>query len=255
MEDNLKMFSGYKLEKNSPVPLYFQIERLIREKIFSGELREGDKLPTEIEFMKEFEVSRPTLRQAIANLNRDGLIDIKRGYGTFIKTQDFEEPVLGIRSYSEEAIKQGYKPVTKIVSFNVIEPDMEISKIFNLENDNKVYELVRLRLLNDEPTAIDTTYFPVKIAPKFSIKDLRETGKGQSLYNLLKTKHGVSFNSGEETIDATSVNKEEARLLDMENKGPINLRKRIILDNQNRTVLYMKAIYKTRYKIRLEGPF
>lgn len=253
--DNLDKFKGYVLEKKSPIPLYFQVEKIIHEKIHSGDLKPGDKLPTELEFIKKFQVSRPTIRQAIANLVRSGFLDIKKGYGTFIKSRGFEEPVLGIRSFSDEAIKQGFNPKTIILKFITLKPTDEIINTLKINKEDKIFEIKRLRLLDSEPVAIDTTYIPVKVAPDLSKKDFEEEGKEQSLYYILKFKYGLVLNSGEETVDATVVFKEEADLLAMENKSPINLRKRVIYSDKNEVILYMKSIYKTRYRIKLEGPF
>jgi len=241
------------LDKNSPIPIYFQIENKIREKIDSGEYKEGYKLPSEQELVEKLNVSRPTIRHAMNNLVRDGLLKIKRGSGTFIKTKDFEEPVLGIRSYTREAMKKGYIPNTKILGFQIIEQDSELSKIF--KSEEKVVKIRRLRYLNDEPTAIDVTYIPIKFVPNISKQDFKESGENQSLYNLLKTKYHLILSHGEETIDATIVDNDESKLLLMNTDEPINLRRRVLYTKDDEPLLYMKSIYKTRYKVKLEGPY
>lgn len=244
-----------KINKHSPIPIYYQIEKAFRDNIVSGTLSEGEKLPTEMELVQKLGVSRPTIRQAMVNLAREGLIDIKRGSGTFVRTINFEEPVFGIRSYAEEALKKGYNPTTKILSLKTLIPDLELRKILNLKVEDRVIEIKRLRYLNEEPTALDTTYIPDKLVPGISKKDFEKTGKQQSLYNILKVRYGLSLSSGEETIDATIVTPNEAKLLLMKTKSPINLRRRLIYSDTGEILLYMKSIYKTRYKIKLEGPF
>lgn len=244
-----------KIDTNSPIPIYFQIEKIIGEKILSGEFKEGDKIPTEMELTESLKVSRPTIRQAMVNLKRAGLIEVKRGSGTFVKTKDFEEPVLGIRSYTDEAIKKGYTPLTKILSIKIIKPDLELKEIMQLIDNQTVTEIKRLRYLDNEPTAIDVSYIPSRFVPNISKGDFKEIGQEQSLYNLLKTKYGLILSHGEETIDSTIVNLDEAKLLLMKDKSPINLRRRLVYTQKDELVLYMRAIYKTRYRIKLEGPF
>ena len=105
-------FKNIILQKNSPIPLYFQVEKIIREKIYSEELKVGDKIPTEIELGEIFNVSRTTLRQALSNLVKSGLLEIRRGDGTFVSSKSFEYPISKIRSFSDEAVKKGFHPKT-----------------------------------------------------------------------------------------------------------------------------------------------
>lgn len=253
MKDKFKIKNSYQIDKNIPIPLYYQIERILREKIHSHEIKPGEKLPTEKELEEAFGVSRVTVRRAITNIVRDGLIEIKRGHGTFLRTENFEEPVSGLRSYTEEALKQGYQPSLKMLTFKKIKPNDEILKKLMLNKDDYIFIIVRLRLLNNEPSGIDTTYIPVKLVPKLSKSDFKEYAKEQSLYYILENKYKLILNEAEEIIDATLTNKEESILLSLDNNSPINLRKRVVFLPDNTPLLYMKSIYKTRYKIKLKG--
>ncbi len=253
MKNKFKPKDNYQIEKNTPIPLYYQIERILREKIYNHEIKPGEKLPTEKELVGEFDVSRPTVRRAVTNIMRDGLIEIKRGRGTFLKTENFEEPIAGLRSYTEEALKQGYRPSSKMLSFKRIKPDDEIIKKLMLNKDDAIFTIIRLRLLDNDPSGIDTTYIPVRLAPKLSKSDFKEHGKEQSLYYILENKYKLILNTAEEIVDATLTNRKESILLGIDNNSPINLRKRVVFLPDNTPLLYMKSIYKTRYKIKLKG--
>ena len=116
MNDTKKIFSKLEVKDDSPIPLYYQIEKFIRKLIKNKGLKPGDKIPTEYELMSIFGVSITTIRKTISNLLKDDLIEIKRSQGTFIKSKSFYEPIFGIISFTEEALKQGFKPSTKIIS-------------------------------------------------------------------------------------------------------------------------------------------
>ena len=108
-------FYKLRLEKSLPIPLYYQIEKLIREMIGNKDLKPGDKIPTELELMNIFDVSRTTIRITVNNLLRDNFIEIIRSQGTFIKTKKFYEPLYGIVSFTEEVLEQGFTPSMKIL--------------------------------------------------------------------------------------------------------------------------------------------
>jgi len=253
MSGNTNEFYNFKLDRNLPIPLYYQIEKFISDKIKKGDLKPGEKLPTEIELMNLLKVSRITIRKAAENLLRNNLIEIKKGQGTFIKSKQFYEPVFGIRSYTEEALKQGFLPSTKILEIKIIQPSEEILKNLKLNKDDKIYSIIRLRYLNGEPTGVDYTFIPVNYTPGLSKDDFEEYGKKQSLYNLLESKYNLILDEAEEIITATLTKKYEAELLGLKSKSPINLRKRVVYLPNKSPLLYMKAIYKTSYKTTLKG--
>ncbi|MCL5986454.1 MAG: GntR family transcriptional regulator [Actinobacteria bacterium] len=247
MEDNIR------IEKDKPIPLYYQIEEILRKKIMLGEIKPGELIPTEKKLEEMFGVSRITIRQAISNLARDGLVEAKRASGTFVKKVRFDQPVLGITSYTDKAIQQGYIPSSKVLNFEKVKPIEEIKKELKLSDEDYVYEVKRLRLLNDEPTGVDTTYIPVKLVPKLSREDFKETGKEQSLYYILENKYHLVFNEAEELIDATATNKEESVLLGLKINSPVNLRTRVVFLTDGTSLCYTKSVFKNRYKIRLKG--
>ena len=239
------------INKNSPIPLYFQLEEIIKEKIKFGLLVPGDSIPTEKKLEENYGISRTTIRQAINNLKRDGYLEVRRSKGTFVKFTQFDEPVLGIRSYTEEAVKQGFSPGSNILKFEKIKPVVEIREELKLDENDLVFKIKRLRFLNGKPTAIDTSYVPSKLVPKLAKDDFKESGYEQSLYYILEKKYGLELSEAEEIIDATTINNEESLLLELEVNSPINLRIRVVFLSNGTPVCYMKSIYKNRYRVKL----
>jgi len=210
-----KKFKNISLQVDSPVPLYFQIEKIIREKIYSGELKKGEKIPTELELEKIFCVSRTTLRRAISNLVRSGLIEIRRGDGSYVSSKSFGYTTSQIRSFSDEAVKQGFHPRTIIIDFKVIKPFKELLEFLEIGSEEKIIYIKRQRLLNNEPVGVDRIFIPLKFAPQLSRGNFKEEGEEQSLYNVLKTKFGINLKHGKEIIVAILVSNEDAALLDI----------------------------------------
>lgn len=247
------MDSSNSIDKKSVIPLYFQLQENLRQKILSGFYKPGDLLPSEKQLTEKFEVSRTTVRQSIKNLEREGLIETKRALGSFVKLEHFDEPILGIRSYTDEALKQGYIPSSKIINFGIINASSEIKEVLKLNENEDVYIIKRLRSLNELPTGIDTSYVPVRLAPNLTRKDFKNTGVEQSLYRILENKYNLCLFTAEEIIDATTVNNEEAIILGFNVNYPINLRIRTVFLPDGTPCIYMKSVYKNRYKIQLRG--
>jgi len=253
MNSIIKKFYKLKLEKNSPVPLYYQIEKFIRKMIDKKVLKPGDKLPTELELMNIFDVSRTTIRKLASNLLIDNLIEIRRSQGTFIKTKKFYEPIFGIVSFTEEALKQGFIPSTKILDLNIVKSDEEIATTLKLKINSEVYEIKRLRFLSGKPIGIDDTYLPINHVPDLKKTDFEEHGKKQSLYYLLEHNYKLVLDHAEEIITASFATKNDAVLLGLKAKMPILFRHRIIFLPNNTPLLVMRSIYTYSFKTSLKG--
>jgi GntR family transcriptional regulator len=202
-----------------------------------------------------FAVSRTTVRQALADLTREGLLERRRGHGTYVTSvpRQFDEPVLGIRSYTEEALKQGFTPRSKVLSFRVVKPTAEVRNELRLAEDEEVFLIKRLRLLNGDPSGVDRTFIPVKLVPRLSKSDFSDEEESQSLYFVLEHKYGLTLFEAEEIIGATATNNEESELLGVKANSPINLRKRVVFLPDGTPLLYMSAVYKNRYRVHLKG--
>jgi GntR family transcriptional regulator len=254
MIDMTKMIDSGAISKKSPIPLYYQIAESLRKQIESGQIGRGEQIPPEKELEDLFGVSRTTIRQALADLTRDGLLERRRGQGTYVTSaqQQFDEPVMGIRSYTEEAAKQGFRPTTKMLAFKVLSATVEVRNELRLSEDEQVFLVKRLRLLNGDPSGVDTTYIPVRLVPALSKDDFSVEGETQSLYFILEHQYGCLLDEAEELIDATATTEEESRLLAVKNSTPINHRKRVVFLPDGTPLLYMNSVYKNRYRVRLK---
>ena len=139
------------IDRESPVPLYYQLKQLIAKQITEGEWLPGDMLPTEEQLQEQYGLSRTTVRQALKELEIEGLISRYRGRGTFVarpKISHSPDPHFNLTAYLTE---QGMRPGWRIISAKWVSATAEVAERLALETGTLVYQLRRLRLANDEP--------------------------------------------------------------------------------------------------------
>ncbi len=191
--------------KETGLALYNQLKSKIREKIETGEWAEEQKIPTEKELCEMFSVSRITARKAIADLQEENLLIKKQGKGTFVKRSQINQNLKKFYSFSEELAKKGIEERAEMLEFEVICPDDQIQKVMNLDLDEKVFVIKRLRLLDEKPYAIEISYIPMKFSPELT----REIVDRNGLYNSLQA-YGVKLEHATENFSAVNLRKEEA---------------------------------------------
>lgn len=194
--------------KETGLALYNQLKSKIREKIETGEWAEGQKIPTEKELCEMFKVSRITARKAIDDLQEENLLVKKQGKGTFIKRNQINQSLEKFYSFSKELTKQGLEEKAEMLEFKIMEADSRIQRIMNISENEEVFVIKRLRLLDDKPYAIEVSYIPVKFTPELT----KELVDRNGLYNSLQA-FGVKLEHATEKFSAVNLRKEEAYYL------------------------------------------
>lgn len=198
------------IDRTSYIPLYVQVVDALREYIDSDDVFPGNQLLGETELCRVFNVSRTVIRQALDELERDGLIVREKGKGTFIAEPKLEESwfqkVTGFYQHYEQL---GYKLYSQILSRELIPAPPKIAQRLNLKQDTEVVQIKRLRFVNDEPIAIATTQSPYKMFPGLLDADFTT----QSMYGYLRAQYGIEIGRGRRTFEAILANKLEAELL------------------------------------------
>lgn len=164
-----------KLEKG-PIPLYFQLERILRNRIATAEIRPNEQLPTELELCKEFSVSRATVRQAIKALELDGLIKREQGRGTTLIPSDEKRVTLKLHGAFEEFLRTGTNTKLKLTSKALVTPDKAVVVDMNLEEGEAVYffEGIRTDLRRKKLFSYLQAHVPRSIGSKISINKDKE---------------------------------------------------------------------------------
>lgn len=156
------------LNQSDHVPLYFQIKNLIVEQIRQGKLTSGESLASEHALMQMFHVSRATIRQALNELEMEGLIERRQGVGTFVKAKKIEPELIRLTSFSEDMRSRGLTPGSKTLEIENILPDAKTMNYLGISARVPLWCVRRLRFANDEPIGLQYLYIPPgwKLTPK-----------------------------------------------------------------------------------------
>ncbi len=198
-----------KLSMDSDIPLYSQLVSIIKRNITAGTLTAGALLPSESELCRTFDVSRSTVRQAIGELESEGLVVRKQGRGTFVAEPKMRRRTENVYSFTSEINSMGMTPSSTILEFKVMDPPPDIVSMLELEsNHTQIYRFSRIRNVNGEPLILETSFYPVYIYPKLT-RELLET---HSFYSLLY-EQGIVPYSAVDSYEAVILGRREAELL------------------------------------------
>jgi GntR family transcriptional regulator len=203
------------------IPLYYQLENILREKIMSGVFAAGSRLPTEIELIRLYGVGRITVRQALAALTKDGLIERRRRRGTFVterktRRRPFEERV-DLTGSLDEVIAAEAGATFKVIEMNRIDADPQEAELFGLGAGEPLYRVKRLGLREGKPRNLTLDYLPAEIGERLTAEEL----SAGSLLQTLETRFGLSLKGASQRITAALADPYLAKLLDVRVGSPI----------------------------------
>jgi len=237
------------LDPDSPVPLYYQMEEIVRDRI-SDNSAIGRMLPSEKDLMRIFGVSRATVKKTLDNLSNEGMIERRRALGTRVVRQEITENLGRLSSYTEEMESRGLTVKTEVLDVLRHEPDEYVREKLGLAEGDEIISIRRLRGT--------TKVFPVVLLqselPASLGISLEEDFSG-SLYRLLEKKYRVQIKWAEESIRAGRATSEQAQRLDIAPKDCVLIMERQTFGVQNRPVEFVRAVYRSdhyRFSIRLK---
>ncbi|MGB9839340.1 GntR family transcriptional regulator [Thermovenabulum sp.] len=201
------------IDKKSPIPVYFQLMNYIKDEIKTKKLKPGDLLPSEREYCERFNISRMTVRQALKELEREGIIKRERGRGSFIASYPIEQE--GIMSFTEIAQKEGLVATTRVLEFTR-EKAKNCAKFLNIDEQEDVIKATRLRIADGIPVALETVYLWEKKVPSINMDKL--TG---SLHRVLREDYGINITKSKLTFSAIFPTLELMKTLDMKETIPL----------------------------------
>jgi GntR family transcriptional regulator len=206
------------IDKISPVPYYYQLEQLLREKIENGRLKPGDVLPSEAELCSIFRVSRTVVRQALNKLCQDGVVYKEKGRGTFVAKPKLQEKFIQ-RTYGfyQEMKEKGLEVESKVLEHELVESPARIRTLLKLPEGQKVVKTSRLRSVNKELIMFTTTYVRSDLCARLEKEDLTN----RSLYQLLWEEYGLKISYGQRTLEAVAASEYEADMLKVPRGSPL----------------------------------
>lgn len=236
------------IKRNSPIPIYYQLEEQIRELIEKGELTPGDALPSEREYAEKYQISRMTARHALTKLVNDGYLLRLQGKGTFVAERKVEQPLQGLTSFSEDMIARGMVATSRILTFEIIPATSQIATQLSIQEYDSVYEIKRIRLADDVPMALETSYLPANL-----IKELTEEIVNHSLYTYIEERLNLQIDYASQVIESSVANQMEAEYLKINQGAPILLIQRNSYLKDGTPVELVKSSYRAdRYKFKIQ---
>jgi GntR family transcriptional regulator len=205
------------LDHNSVVPLYEQVKETIRQEILQGELKPRQKLLTEGEYVTRFKVSIITIRRAIAELVKEGLVEKKQGKGIFVSAPKYQKNFSSrVMSFTETCIANGLKAGAKLLKAEMAVPDLKILERLELPEQTETVHIVRLRLVDDIPCVVEDNNFPPEFFRLLSINL-----ENVSLYRLLREEWGIDILPGPLTLKIVRADKVISKLLRVPRNTPL----------------------------------
>ena len=195
-------------------PLYYKIMELIEARIEAGEFKASEQIPSELQLCEEFNVSRITIRRAIDELVKKGLLEKKQGLGTYVSAPRINFFSIDLVSFTERMKHQGFNVKTVLLDFKVILPNNRVSEALQLPSNSYVMEIKRIRTIENQPITVETTYLPrslfnEKVSLNFFETYLRQ---GNGLYSFLNN-IGIEFSRAHQTFEPIILLKDEQEIL------------------------------------------
>jgi GntR family transcriptional regulator len=240
-----------KINFESRVPYYIQLIGILKEKVQSGAWAPGDQIPGEQDLCELYKVSRTVVRQALRELELEGVIHRRKGKGTFISLPKISEGLVQkLTGFYQDMVERGRKPVTKVLHQNVGPANEKVARFLNINPGDDVIDILRLRFVNEEPILLVTTYIPYKLCPALATVDLTN----RSLYEFLETEAGIFIAKGRRYIEAVLANEAEAGLLGIERGAPLIKLDSISYSENGQPIEYYQALHRgdrSRFEVEL----
>lgn len=235
----------------SALPYYIQVKEALRACIDRGDWPAGVQIPGEPELCRTFNVSRTVIRQALTELEYEGLIIRKKGKGTFVAEPKISESLVQkLTGFYQDMVERGHIPLTKVLKQHVIPSSAKVAKRLEITPDTPVIEIERLRYVENEPITLTTTYLPYALCPQVAEADLTN----QSLYAFLENQCGLLIVRGHRTLEAVAARENEARLLEVERGAPLILLNSVSYLEDGTPLEYYHALHRgdrSRFEVEL----
>lgn len=220
-------------------PAYKRIQNTIRKRIEASELKAGDAVASERELAKIHKVSLMTARHALAGLEREGIVERRRGAGTFVAAPKIHFNKL--MSYTEHMSSRGLVPRTKVLVAKIVEHDAEVAARLGLPATSSLVKIQRLRLTGEEPFALETGYLSA-----LEFADLINAPLNRvSLFATLEHNYGVELAYADEEVDATAAEGNVAELLQVPAGHPALRIRQVIYSTKGKATIYGVGYYRS----------
>ncbi|HEX9376382.1 MAG TPA: GntR family transcriptional regulator [Actinomycetota bacterium] len=246
------------LDREAPMPLYFQLREAILREIRERGMKSGDRLPTESEIERAFRVSRATIRQALAELEAEGVVRRVQGLGTFVASPKIRH-VPKLQSFSELARSQGFAPSHRMLGSELVGAPAAVADDLGIEPGRPARHLRRQLLADGMVVGLAETWLPVDLLGANDELFGEERLARGSLYELLQGPPlSLVLHHAEETISASVADRTDAELLECELGSPVLVVQRVTFSPEDHTIESTRLQFvseRYEYRVSMERPF
>ena len=225
---------------DSPLPLYAQLESILADEIAAGMFPPGSRLPNEEQLVERYAVSRTTVRQTIQNLVGRGLVEIRRGKGTFVLQPKITQELTELTGFVEDMQSLGRRASARLLGKETVPASESVARQLAINAGTLVVRIQRVRLADNSPLSFDETYLPKEIGERILENDL-ET---EPIFSLLEQKYDTPLLEAEYRLEAVSADTTVARALGIPLSGPIFLIERTSYTTGHQPIDYEKLHYR-----------
>jgi len=204
------------VNKNISTPAYQQVRALIFQQIKSGKIKPEEKIPSESQLCNTYNISRITVRQAVASLINDGLLHTAPGKGTFVNGITHESQLEYITSFKTESRRRGFTARINVLEEKIIKADKEIAGHLKIKEGEKVIKIKRVKIANNIPVFTELRFIPYKYCPSL----IKEHLAGKSLTELAKNRYNLKVESRDIIVTPIALDSKSAMLLRTKEGSP-----------------------------------
>lgn len=240
--DNMLLGTNTHLNKSVPIPLYYQLKTLLLEYIRNYHESLDKPIPTEVEISEHFQISRPTVRQAINELVTEGYLYRIKAKGTFISKPKISQDFLSILdSFNNEMRKKGLTPSTRLLQSELVKSDGKVSDTLGITPGSDVIKLTRLRFANNEAIVFTISYVRCDICPNLLSRDL----ENESLFEIVEKESGLLISRASRTLESVLAGESELKLLGIKKGSPVLSVESVVYLENDVPVVYSVAKYRS----------
>lgn len=233
------------IDRGSPVPLYYQIKRILLRQIQDGYIGPEKAIPTEKELEERYGVSRTTVRQALSELAAEGYISRQPGRGTFVLRSKIQNLSIKLGGVAEDLASRGFRVRYQVLRHERRPAPAPVARKLGVEEGKPLLYIERLVWADEEPLALVMGYHDFGDGVNFTTEELERS----SVFPLAEEKYGIILRQADRTIEATAALDHEAELLHIKPGMPVLLVELLVYDQQGRRATFAKSIYRgDRYK-------
>jgi len=228
--------------------LYYQLKEILRSWIISGKFDSDGYFPSERELQERYGISRMTVRRTLAELVTEGFLIREQGRGSFVVKTRMQDQLRHLTSFTEDTEQRGLSAAAKILNFHIV-IDNEVAAEMEIPGEEELVRLQRIRLVEGEPLALQTSFVRHRLCPGLVEKGLL----GESLYRTMEEGYGLRLGRARQTFEAKPADEHEAGLLGIDVGQPVLVLERLTYLHDGTPIEYVRSTYRgDRYRFTVE---